>query len=131
MAFTYVIGEDDFNGAYAPCSKRENAKCQPVPTLELIFAEHMEEDDPTLRALPRWVELEYKVSRKSALFPIPDPGRGLTDELERHSLNPNPGSGKPLRMPTTHFRVSSPRHSDDPLPQTRHKKSNAPTTHRT
>ena len=44
-------------------------------TLELIFAEHMEEDDPTLRALPRWVELEYKVSTISSFpFPITDPG---------------------------------------------------------
>ena len=31
-------------------------------TFELILAEHMEEDDPTQCALPRWVELEYKVS---------------------------------------------------------------------
>lgn len=34
----------------------------------LFFAEHMEEDDPTPRALPRWVELEYKVSEQSTLL---------------------------------------------------------------
>ena len=26
MAFTYVVGEDKFKGAYAPCYKRESAK---------------------------------------------------------------------------------------------------------
>jgi hypothetical protein len=31
-----------------------------------FFAEHMEEDDPTPRALPRWVELEYQVSEHHA-----------------------------------------------------------------
>ncbi len=31
--------------------------------LEPFFVEHMEEDDPTPHALPRWVELEYKVSK--------------------------------------------------------------------
>jgi len=31
-----------------------------------FFAEHMEEDDPTPHALPRWVELEYKVSGERA-----------------------------------------------------------------
>jgi hypothetical protein len=31
----------------------------------IIFREHMEEDDPTPRALPRWVELEYTVSTTS------------------------------------------------------------------
>jgi hypothetical protein len=30
----------------------------------LFRAEHMEADDPTPRALPRWVELEYNVSKK-------------------------------------------------------------------
>ena len=30
-----------------------------------FFVEHMEEDDPTPHALPRWVELEYKVSERA------------------------------------------------------------------
>jgi hypothetical protein len=46
---------------------------------QLTFAEHMEEDDPTLRALPRWVELEYNVSISSFSDPRP---LGLTDEPE-------------------------------------------------
>ena len=53
--------------------------------LELIFAEHMEEDDPTLRTLPRWVELEYKVSINSMQHlpssPLPTPGLTMSTNV--------------------------------------------------
>lgn len=49
-----------------------------VRALPLCLLEHMEEDDETPRALPRWVELEYNVcfvssdiSNFKPCFPFP------------------------------------------------------------
>ena len=51
MAFTYVIGE----------KKRKLTRRRLEQSVFFFCAEHMDEDDPTPHALPRWVELESKV----------------------------------------------------------------------
>lgn len=50
MGFTYVIGEF---GVFL-CALRSKMQ---------YITEHMEEDENTSRAIPKWVELEYSVSR--------------------------------------------------------------------
>lgn len=56
--FTYIIGELAFSLFQSLFMAH-----RPNPTLlcPLNCTEHMEEDDETPRALPRWVELEYNV----------------------------------------------------------------------
>ena len=79
----------------------------------------MEEDDPTLRTLPRWVELEYKVSINSmrhlpsssfpilglTMNPVLDPRMGM-----QNTLSPPPSP--PLRsLPQTYRNASTHRPS--------------------
>jgi hypothetical protein len=86
-------------------------------TFESIFAEHMEEDDPTLRALPRWVELEYKVSINGLQHPPPRsfPNLGLTMNT---NATDEPDSGSALWACNPHY-PPPPSPPPRPLPQTR------------
>ena len=55
MGFTYVIGK--------------NMYLQVTSVFNIhIFVEHMEEDESTSRAIPKWVELEYSVGRSWSSF---------------------------------------------------------------
>lgn len=56
MGFTYIIGEAYLNGVSLSHLRKPTYR-----TSQSGHAEHMEEDDPTPLALPRWIELEYKV----------------------------------------------------------------------
>ena len=87
---------------------REKIQRPTGTTFELILAEHMEEDDPTLRALLRWVELEYKVSINILHHPPPRsfPNLGL--------MTMTPGSGSALWACTPHHPPPRPSPSNTP-----------------
>jgi hypothetical protein len=59
--------------------------------LGVRLAEHMEEDDPTPHALPRWVELEYMVSTIPLLQ-----ASGIYHDIDLLTLDPLPPLMNPM-----------------------------------